>query len=178
MNDAIDGGAGDDVIYGADGDDVIHGGTATIPFTAAMPRAILWYWDGDNALYGGEGIDYVIRRPTASTFWMAVPATIRSTEGKAKLRSWSTGAAASMYSVRYLFPTDEGGDTVMFGEGITPDDLRVQIKENGDVSLLAVGIGNDDGMLIEASIQEAARGRHGWLSVKAAAGATPCYALP
>ena len=58
-----------------------------------------------------------------------------------------------------------GSDAVSFGEGITPDDLSVQITDNGYYisdeggggyggygasTLLAVGIGNNEGMIISS----------------------------
>jgi len=151
VNDAIDGGAGDDVIYGADGDDVIHGGTGNDTLYGGYAEGDTWYWDGDNALYGGEGIDSLYGGRGVNVL-DGGPGddTIDGRKGQNTFMV-NRGGGFDRIRSRYLFPTDEGGDTVMFGEGITPDDLRVQIKENGDVSLLAVGIGNDDGMLIEAS---------------------------
>jgi len=128
-NDILNGYEGDDIIDGGSGNDTIHGGAGNDTLNGGY---------GSNLMDGGAGDDYLDGREGANQY------IINRGSGFDTIDVSSYGAY-------------DGSSTVVFGEGITPDDISVQMHEgipggSGDSrsSLLAIGIGNNEGLLLRA----------------------------
>lgn len=176
-NDILYGSAGYDELYGEDGNDILNGGVADDSIYGGA---------GDDQLDGGEGYDYLYDDNGSNTLSGGADAdslevagginTLDGGTGNDEL--YITGGTNTIllrrgdgfdYVQTYLTSDTIEGDTVVFGEGITPEDLSIQINDStitgssggtlidgeseyynsttGFVQL-AIGIGSDEGMLI------------------------------
>nr|MDA8124879.1 hypothetical protein [Deltaproteobacteria bacterium] len=149
-NDAIFGDDGDDNLYGEDGDDTLYGGEGNDYIGGDYDNDVMfggsgndYFWDiyGDNLFDGGSGDDYI--SAAADDDWQLGNNTFVINRGD------------GFDFVRVDATTDHAyTDTVLFGEGIAPEDLVVQINwgSNGGGygnPMLAIGIGNEEGLVIE-----------------------------
>ncbi|MFA7061841.1 MAG: calcium-binding protein, partial [Pedobacter sp.] len=159
-NDALDGCGGNDHLYGLGGDDQLFGG---------KDDDYLYDDQGNNHLFGGDGVDT-----------LEVQGGINQLAGGANNDQLTISAGTNTIvfnrgdgfdSVQtYLTSASIKGDTIVFGEGITPESLSIQINDGsvsgygggyggyggyggtvGGAVQLAIGIGNDEGMLIEGT---------------------------
>jgi len=84
---------------------------------------------GDDTLDGGPGNDYLHDVEGANTY------------------IFNRGGGFDWIDVKLT--TDHiSGDTVVFGEGITPEDLSIQSGEYYGTPTLAIGIGNNEGIAV------------------------------
>ncbi|MRR58516.1 MAG: tandem-95 repeat protein [Deltaproteobacteria bacterium] len=192
-NDAIDGGGGNDTIYGRSGDDVLYGGSGD---------DYLCGEEGSDKLYGGAGNDYLYEDQGANTLsggdgidTLEVRDGVNTMEGGAGNDTLSINGGCNTIvinrgdgfdSVQIFVDYNSvfiDGGAVVFGEGITPESLSIQVNDSGDYGggdygggvkmmavpvdggydgygegyggnapvKIAIGIGNDEGMLIEGS---------------------------
>lgn len=192
-NDVIDGGGGDDYVRGLEGDDVLYGGTGFDYLEGEAGDDILQGGEEDDELYGGYDDDTLYGGPgNDRVYGDADDDKLYGGEGDDELYSGygvneldggtgndyldgtrgdntyhvQRGGGFDFISVRADSAIVEG-DTILFGEGITPEDVIVQFRESDDGSsgyggyggyggytgnpLLAIGIGEDEGVLIEGS---------------------------
>jgi len=132
-DDYLEGGSGYDILMGGDGDDYLEGGIGDDRLIGGEGNDTLVDTDGINVLDGGPGDDYLVGSPDAENTYIIEHGGGFDT------------VTVAMVEVPMC-------DTVAFGEGITPDDLSVQVNDNagyGGKVQLAIGIGNDEGILIE-----------------------------
>ena len=126
-NDLIDGGDGTDNLYGDEGNDTISGGAGG-DYINGGP--------GNNVIDGGPGDDKIVADDGTNTI------IINSGSGFDEITS-------------HFISAGEQSDTVVFGPGITPEDLQVQMDLLGNQSYidmkLAIGIGDDEGLVITAT---------------------------
>jgi Ca2+-binding RTX toxin-like protein len=153
-NDIIDGGAGDDKIQGRYGQDTLYGGAGNDILEGGHFAGD--YPTGYNALYGGEGNDTLISALNINVLdGGAGDDYIESRDG---YNTFIMNRGSGFDYIDVTLP--HGNGSVVFGAGITPDDLSVQIGSkivydawgnSCETRLLAVGIGNNEGMLIGIS---------------------------
>jgi len=177
LNDMLSGGGGDDTIYGFSGNDILNGG---VDYDSIYGGA------GDDQLNGGEGYDSLFDDDGNNTLsggadddYLEVAGGSNKLDGgTGNDELYITGGTNTIllrrgdgfdYVQTYLASDTIEGDTVVFGEGITPEDLSIQINDStitgssggtlidGEseyyssttgFAQLAIGIGNDEGMLI------------------------------
>jgi Ca2+-binding RTX toxin-like protein len=144
-NDIIDGGGGNDTIYGQGGDDILYGGSG-------LDR--LYADTGNDYLYGGEDRDWLYGSSDGCTFFDGGPGDIDFIYSYGKSTYFMDhGSGGDSVVSRKDWWNDAIGDTVIFGDGITPSDLSVQtgIYYNSSYTLytLAIGIGNDDAIFFD-----------------------------
>ena len=99
-NDVIDAGGGNDTVYGLGGDDTLLGGT------------------GDDYIDGGAGSNVIDSGPGNDQ--------IIATQGQNTI-DVNRGGGFDNITSHFISSTDQP-DTIVFGPGITPDDLLVQTK--------------------------------------------------
>ena len=164
----IDGGAGNDLLYGQYGSDTIYGGAGNDYIAGGSGNF--------NELYGGDAIDTL--RSGSSINIMdggAGDDYIDGTDGE-NLYIVNRGSGFDYIDADFTLDDGYGGPVltngaVFFGEGITPDELSVQINsytggEGGVITIMnggdgyggstqlaqvAIGIGDNEGMLISGS---------------------------
>ena len=166
-DDAIDGGGGSDTIYGRDGDDQLFGGADS---------DLLYGEDGDDTIFGGAGDDTVNGGPGRNILsGGAGNDTIVATEGQNTILV-NRGDGFDRITSHFIDPGAEC-DTIVFGRGITPDDLLVHLTigggsgsvpaasiyeyrdqlwktdgSGGNSLELTIEIGNGEGVVIEAGV--------------------------
>jgi len=161
-NDAIDGGGGNDIILGQEGNDILYGGSGDDTLKGN---------DGDDQLFGGEGNDSLQGESSygmdpgfiyGRNLFDGGPGddTINAGQGENTIMFNRGSGFDTIYS-HFIDPTEPSAtsDTIIFGEGIKPEDLLIQMNISysdigfGEVITelnLAIGIGNNDGMFISA----------------------------
>jgi len=171
-NDMIYGGGGNDTIYGRDGADILYGGNGSDMLVGENGDDHLLGGDGDdylcdgagkNLLLGGNGIDTLEVYGGVNTVAGGGgndSLLLRDGENTINFGRGDGFDSVSM-EVSHWQNID---DAIVFGAGISPEDLSIQVT-NGEVGSggyggdyggsyggrvqLAIGIGNDEGMLIE-----------------------------
>ena len=117
-NDTLQGNAGDDTLYGSEGNDKIDGGEGNDYLYGGAGNDTLKGGEGNDTLAGGAGIDYLMGGAGDDTY------IFNSGDGSKKIVDLAS---------------DTEGNTLLFGEGITPDDLQLQLTVGG----LNILIGNN-----------------------------------
>ncbi|WP_195892555.1 putative Ig domain-containing protein [Geotalea daltonii] len=174
--DSIYGFGGNDILIGGSEDDYIVGGQGNDTLDGGAGYDDLYDNDGTNRLSGGADEDY-----------LEVAGGVNELDGGADSDRLLTTAGSNTiffrrgdgfdYVETYLTSAYTVGDAVIFGEGIRPEDLSIQINDSsisgdgyggeiptfvptaafvdgaygggfGSSVQLAIGIGNDEGMLI------------------------------
>jgi len=120
-DDIIMGGSGNDCIYGDSGNDTLMGGAGNDTLNGNA---------GSNILDGGAGNDYLSNTYGDSTYII--------THGSGFDYIYSNGVAYS------------SGNTIKYGEGISPENLSVQLTIDETNTILAVGIGDNEGTMISS----------------------------
>jgi Ca2+-binding RTX toxin-like protein len=145
-NDIIYGFAGNDALYGGPGNDALHGDAGNDTMYGGPGADMLYGGDGDNVFDGGLGDDYLNSGPGEDTF------LAKRGGGFDRVDTYLSGSSGSTSSV-------------VFGDGITPDDLSIQATSHdwgsGGEAYLAIGIGNDEGALLHASYSIDSYGGYG-----------------
>ncbi|NCC30651.1 MAG: hypothetical protein EOM24_01360, partial [Chloroflexia bacterium] len=131
-NDTLIGGGGNNRLYGETGDDLLEGGT------------------GNDIIYGGEGNDTLIGGAGRDTLY-----------GGSGVNTYVMQRGSRLDTVSASSGTEDGytiaDDTVVFGPGVSVDDLSVQMgqpswntSQPGDVGFreMVVGFGGDDAVII------------------------------
>jgi len=187
-NDVIDGGDGNDWIYGRSGDDIIYGGNSvdylygeagSDTLYGGSGNDSLYDNDGNNSMFGDVGEDTLNAEGGSNTLAGGADNDQLNISGGTNTISYNRGDGFDKVNT-YLSSTYIDGDKVLFGEGITPESLSIQISDGnansggygGDIPRamayivdggdsggyggtvngplkLAIGIGNNEGMLIE-----------------------------
>jgi Ca2+-binding RTX toxin-like protein len=159
-NDDVYGDAGNDTLYGGAGDDYMDGGSGTNVVYGDAGNDILFGGWGDDTLYGGDGRDGLIDYGGTGVFTGgAGDDTITAEEDGLYTVYFSRGDGFDSIYSRFIYAGDPS-DRLVFGEGITVGDLSVQVNieepyggESGYgeecILALAIGIGNDEGVVIE-----------------------------
>jgi len=134
-NDTLIGSEDNDTLTGGDGDDVIVGGPGDDLIVPGL---------GNNTITGGKGNDYIL-----DEFFPSYIATSTNTY------FIDRGDGLDTIFTRKL----PGTDTIYFGEGIAPEDLRVQsgyelLGSPGTTHwvVVAIGIGDGEGVNLVSSI--------------------------
>ncbi|MBU1052976.1 MAG: putative Ig domain-containing protein [Proteobacteria bacterium] len=165
-SDVIDGGGGNDNIYGLEENDTLFGGDGNDE---------IYGGEGNDSIYGGAGNDYYLDAGSGTNTIEGGPGDdVIITEQGENTISFGRGDGFDTVWSRFV-DSPESYDTIKFGPGITPDDLSIQlsVEEQGGVFYsaseepvmsvmgiipgggiqvkLAIGIGNNEGMLINAS---------------------------
>ena len=194
--DVIDGGGGNDEIYGLEGDDTLYGGTGDDYIEGGSGNNMLfgddgndyiYAWEGNNTIYGGGGDDGIETGDGNNIIFggegidnIYVGSGVNVIDGGGGDDYIVSGEGENTYIVSYGSGFDQiesrlteyhnDGDTVVFGSGITPENISVQKTEgsvynggggpmmaatiggdNSGNAQLAIGIGNDEGILINGS---------------------------
>lgn len=140
-DDVLDGGSGDDTLFGAAGGDVLRGGTGNDKLVGGAGADVLLGGDGDDELSdfngfdadmldGGKGNDVLDGHAGSDTYYFA------RGDGRDEIRD--TPGAAHVDS-----------DVLIFGPGITADDVKVT-TENGALVIALRGT-SDEIRIIGAS---------------------------
>ena len=133
-------------ITGTSGDDQLSG-------TSAADR--MMGLDGNDYIASGAGNDYIDGGPGDDTLYGGTNTDcdlLHDVEG-ANTYIFNRGSGLDVIEVR-LTADHASGDTVVFGEGITPEDLSVQSSEFFGYPALSVDIGNNDGILITGVLSD------------------------
>lgn len=145
-NDALIGGAGNDQLYGDAGDDTLeggadgdwlHGGEGNDLLLGGADNDVLVGELGDDTLDGGEGRDWLYGGEGNNRY--------RVTKGMGLDQAVGTGLTVA-------------NDTVLFLQGIRPEDVSVQLGPEGVISQagdtgyynLVIGVGGDDALIVQA----------------------------
>ncbi len=141
-NDNIDGGTGNDNLRGGEGNDILYGGSGDDYLEGGEGNDTLMGGEGNDRLDGGNGINTLNGGPGDDLIYYK-----NVTEDTYIIMERGGGFDNVRVNPGVTPPSCA---TVVFGEGITPDDLSIQ-KDigNSTASQLAIGIGNGEGMLIE-----------------------------
>ncbi len=141
-DDTLGGGAGNDAVLGMNGNDWLSGGDGEDELDGGGGADVLNGGPGNDLLRGGRGDDeYRVQR--GGGFDHIVVDALADGEG---YYVWD----GQQYNWNY-----RATDTLRFGPGIAPEDLSVQVRRGGEVygahnrDLLAIGIGDDEGVLID-----------------------------
>ena len=127
-DDQLSGTSADDSIYGLDGNDYIASGAGN-DYLDGGP--------GDDTLYGGTNTDYDL---------------LHDVEG-ANTYIFNRGSGLDGIEVR-LTADHASGDTLVFGEGITPEDLSVQSCDEDYQRAVGISLGDNDGILITGVLSD------------------------
>ena len=127
-DDQLSGTSADDRMMGLDGNDYIASGAGN-DYIDGGP--------GNDTLYGGTNTDYDL---------------LHDVEG-ANTYIFNRGSGLDVIEVR-LTADHASGDTVVFGEGITPEDLSVQSCDEDYQRAVGISIGDNDGILITGVLSD------------------------
>jgi Ca2+-binding RTX toxin-like protein len=167
-NDYIWVGYGNNLIYGDDGDDHIWGGGGNDTIYGGTGNDYIWGGEGSNFIYGGDGNDNlyggygfnVIDGGAGNDYIEGIYGVnhfiINQGDGfddiTVRLEGEYGGGELRMAAMSLDSPTEgTNTDAVFFGEGITPESLRVQVNDGGINGLIqiAIGTGMEEGILID-----------------------------
>lgn len=109
-NDTLNGGSGNDILDGNEGDDTLYGG------------------DGDDAIYGGLGNDVLVGGSGNDTL-----------AGAAGNDRYEFDLGWGADTIQGLASLGDGLDVIAFGDGISPDDIGVEVTAAGDLILKRTG---------------------------------------
>lgn len=141
-SDLLDGGGGYDTIYGFEGNDVLVGGTDDDYIEGGQ---------GDDQLDGGDGYDYLSDQEGnnklvggADDDYIEAGGGINELDAGAGNDTLNISSGVNTIVVRrgdgfdqvntYLKWEVVEGDTIMFGQGIRPEDLSIQINDGSALS--------------------------------------------
>jgi len=163
-NDLLDGGAGDDTLNGGNGNNTVYGGEGNDVITdygnghldgGAGNDVIDGYVKGNNTLIGGAGDDTITLKQGRTSSWYN---TARSRTNTFTGGTGNDYLEGSHSADTYVFNKGDGLDTInnasgydsqdtlLFGEGITENDLWFTSSGNN----LTIGvIGSEDNVTVE-----------------------------
>jgi Ca2+-binding RTX toxin-like protein len=196
-SDAIDGGGGNDTIYGLAGDDTLLGGTDGDMLFGEGGNDVLDGGDGYDEIFGGDGNDTLLGGADGDTLYGdggddvllggAGGDSLNGGTGRNYLDGGSgndsidasqgvntiaisQGGGFDYIGSRFI-TSSEDPSTIVFGEGIHPDDLSVQTRIDyydngygGPASIdmkLAIGIGSNEGAYIYGGSGSSGYGGYG-----------------
>lgn len=156
-SDLLAGGGGNDTIYGFDGDDILDGGADNDYLYGGQGNDTLIGGDGYDELYDSDGSNKLFGG--AGDDWLDVQGGSNELDGGAGNDNLNISAGSNTilfrrgdgfdYVQTYLTSATIEGDTVVFGAGIRPDDLSVQINDSSISSGGGSG-GGDVPMLVDS----------------------------
>jgi trimeric autotransporter adhesin len=159
--DDLRGGAGNDILYGEKDNDLLHGNEGNDTLYGGDGADDLVGGYGDDVLYGGDGKDWLQGDAGNNLFDGGTG------DDEINITAWEVNGENTIlvkrggdfdHVVARLRQDHTYVDKIMFDTGITPEDITVQINPGSnfggsDNPLLAIGIGNDEGLLIEGENQ-------------------------
>ena len=137
-NDIVLGVAGGDAIFGGEGNDLVHGGEG---------HDVLEGGDGDDVLYGGWGADTLsggTGRDELFGEWNGDTYSYQPGDGEViidddhSVLNWSDGGEGGGEGGYGGTIVDDAPNTLSFGPGIRPEDLRYS-EQNGDLVIEFAG---------------------------------------
>ncbi|MBI5568598.1 MAG: hypothetical protein HY914_01500 [Desulfomonile tiedjei] len=128
FNDVIDGGDGHDTIYGLESDDQLLGGVGNDSIFGDDGNDTLSGGAGEDTITGGPGVNFMDGGPDNDQ--------IIATEGLNTI-AVNRGGGFDTITSHFILP-EEAPDTIVFGPGITPDDLYVQLTVDNGGGIVAV----------------------------------------
>ncbi len=160
-NDILHGGTGNDLLYGEEGDDTLYGGIGSDTLFGGSGNDSLYGGEGDDGLLGGDGDDILVGGTGKDSLMGNVGNDILyGEEGDDTLQGEDgddilVGGAGDDFLMgglgkdTYIFNLGDGLDTILdgstnelngeriiFGEGIRPEDIRMQ-RDNYDRMILS-----------------------------------------
>ena len=119
---------GDDILYGNDGDDRIYGGNGNNRLYGGNGKDYLSAGDGNDYLNGGTGDDTLIAGRGDDILIGGVGNDILEGDYGNDIYYWNWGDGWDSINDS---ANDEGIDKLVFGEGITFDDLKFSVSHTG-----------------------------------------------
>ena len=151
LADTMDGEAGDDTLYGNGGNDTLSGGDGADILYGNDGNDILKGLSGDDVMYGGTGDDNIYGGDGSNYYSNEGNDTLIGGIGNDNLYG-GYGNDTYIYNLGDGFDTiseTNGSDKIVFGEGITQNDLS--FEQNGNN--LKIFIGNDENNVIQINNQ-------------------------
>lgn len=149
-NDKISGGDGDDVLNGATGNDRLEGGDGNDSLFGGTGDDVLIGGRGDNILDGGQGDDILNGSFGNDTY------IIDAGDGNTIIRDYSGGYEDDP-------SMGDKGDTIVFGDGISANDLSLTREDFGFDLLISIGSTGEvitvDNFFRTSTFDDAVRGR-------------------